>query len=227
VHISVIIPAFNEAKSIQACLEQFENAEDLDVVVVDGGSDDNTPQVVEAFENGRCVIAPGKGRATQMNFGAQCTEGACLLFLHADTFLPHNGIDLIREAMAQPQVVGGRFQLGLSETSWSFRLIALMSTWRSKYLGVTYGDQGIFVRRDIFERVGGYPALDLFEDSEFCKLLGRQGHFALLPAKVCSATRRWRRWGIWRTVMWMWLLRLLFVCGVSDKKLSQWYRSVR
>lgn len=225
--ISVIIPVLNEAASIQKCLEQFHEEDAIDVVVVDGGSTDGTPDIVASSGIGRCVLSAQKGRASQMNFGAQQTVGDVFLFLHADTFLPSNGLSLIREVMAYDGVVGGRFELGLAETGFGFRLIAILSTLRSKFLGITYGDQGIFVKRDTFQAVGGYPALELFEDSEFCNAVKSCGRFVMLPAQVCSSTRRWRKWGVVRTVIWMWLLRVLFVCGISDQTLSRWYRAVR
>jgi hypothetical protein len=192
--ISVIIPVLNEAASIRACLAQFEQEENVEVVVVDGGSTDGTPDLIDALGIGTCVSASDVGRASQMK-----------------------GED----------VLGGRFRLGLAETGIGFQLIAYLSTLRSKYLGITYGDQGIFARRGVFDAVGGYPALHLFEDSEFCSLVAQRGKFVMLPAQVCSSTRRWRKWGVVKTVIWMWLLRMLFTCGVSDKTLSRWYRTVR
>lgn len=224
--ISVIIPTFNEAASIAACLDQFKG-DDLEIVVVDGGSTDATPDLVDASGGALCVQSTERGRAPQMNFGGQQATGDVLLFLHADTFLPVDGLDLIRQAFADGAVVGGRFELGLDDAGIGFRLVAYLSTVRSKFLGITYGDQAIFVRRDIFDAVGGYPALHLFEDSEFCKAVAQRGKFVMLPAQVCSSTRRWQKWGVTRTIFWMWLLRILFVCGISDKTLSRWYRAVR
>jgi hypothetical protein len=162
-----------------------------------------------------------------MNRGAGDASGDVLLFLHADTILPGNGLDLIREALDDPEVVGGRFQLGLSEGGWPFRLIALLSTLRSRFLGITYGDQGIFVRRSAFEQVNGYPPIRVFEDSEFCSKVSALGAFTLLDASVHSSTRRWRRWGILGTVAWMWILRILYLCSVSPARLSRLYRDVR
>ena len=222
--ISVVVPVWNEEASIGTCLAQFRDQEDVEVLVVDGGSTDATQAAVGAEQ---WVPASVSGRAAQMNYGAKRASGEVLLFLHADTFVPEEGLGLIREALADPEVVGGRFRLGLSEYSFAFRLIAWASTLRSKYLGITYGDQGIFVRRSAFDAVGGYPPLKLFEDSGFCSRLAKCGRFVMLNASVRSSTRRWRRRGLLRTVLWMWVLRFLYMCSVSDARLSRWYRAVR
>jgi rSAM/selenodomain-associated transferase 2 len=227
VQISVIIPVLDEEASIGACLAQFQSDADVELIVVDGGSRDATRKVVDALGQVRWVQAPDTGRAHQMNAGAQEATGDVFLFLHADTFLPEDGLGLIRKSLVNTQVGGGRFQLGLSEDTIGFRLVALFSTLRSRYLGITYSDQGIYVRREVFESVGGFPQLRLFEDSEFCKRVKGLGKFVMLNARVCTSTRRWRKWGIARTMMWMWMLRLLYVCSVSDQTLSRWYRAVR
>ena len=223
--ISVIIPVLNEEASIGPCLAQFRDAEDVELLVVDGGSTDGTQQVVEAHCRAQWLRAPETGRAQQMNTGAERATGDVFLFLHADTFLPCEGLMQIRNSLRLPDVVGGRFQLGLSEKTIGFRLVALLSTLRSQYLGITYGDQGIYVRRETFRVVGGFPPLQLFEDSEFCARVTRVGKFVMLNARVCSSTRRWRKWGFVRTVVTMWMLRILYTCSVSDATLSRWYRS--
>ena len=225
--ISVIIPVLNEADVMGESLSQFQHAQDVDVMVVDGGSVDETCSIVKASGFGQWIEGALPGRATQMNFGASHARGEIFLFLHADTFLPDKGLDLIRNTLQDPAVVGGCFRLGFSENYWPFRSIAYFSNLRSKYLGITYGDQGIFVRRSVFEAVGGYARLKLFEDSEFCKAVSQQGSFVMLPESVCSSTRRWRKCGIVRTVFWMWMLRVLFLCSVSDETLCRWYRAVR
>ncbi len=225
--ISVIIPVVNEEASIGACLEQFRDADGVEVTVVDGGSSDGTQAVVAAYDFARWLTPSRPGRALQMNCGAEASSGDVLLFLHADTTLPEGGLRMIAQSLADPKVVGGRFRLGLSEDRWAFRVIASLSTLRSRCLGISYGDQGIYVWRSVFQRVGGFPLLQIFEDSEFCSAVSRLGRFVMVDARVCSSTRRWRRWGIFQTVIWMWALRVLYACSVSDARLSRWYRHVR
>ena len=222
--ISVIIPVLNEEVVIGACLAQFCGVEDVELIVVDGGSTDGTQKVVEARGGIQWMQVEKAGRAQQMNAGAERATGDVFLFLHADTFLPSDGLRLVRDSLRVPDVVGGRFRLGLSEDTIGFRLVALLSTLRSRYLGITYGDQGIYVRREIFHVVEGFPPLQLFEDSEFCSRVARVGKFVMLNARVCSSTRRWRRWGFVRTVVEMWVLRILYTFFVSDVTLRRWYR---
>ena len=222
--ISVIIPVLNEEATIGACLAQFCGVEGVELIVVDGGSKDGTQQVVKALGGAQWVQVEKAVRALQMNAGAKRATGDVFLFLHADTFLPSDGLRLIRNSLRVPDVVGGRFRLGLSEQTIGFRLVAFLSTLRSRYLGITYGDQGIYIRRETFNAVGGFPRLQLFEDSEFCSRVARVGKFVMLNAQVCSSTRRWRKWGFVRTVVGMWVLRILYTCSVSDVTLSRWYR---
>lgn len=222
--ISVIIPVLNEEAVIGACLAQFCGVEDVELIVVDGGSTDDTQEVVEALGRAQWVQVGKAGRALQMNAGVERATGDVFLFLHADTFLPSDGLMLIRDSLRVFGVVGGRFRLGLSEETIGFRLVAFFSTLRSRYLGITYGDQGIYIRRETFNAVGGFPPLQLFEDSEFCARVARMGKFVMLNARVCSSTRRWRKWGFVRTVVEMWVLRILYACSVSDVTLSRWYR---
>ena len=224
---SIIIPVLNEEKAIEGCLEQFRDAEGIETIVVDGGSCDRTREAVEAYGFARFVRSPRPGLGFQMNRGAKAASGDVLLFLHADTFLPADGLRMIRCSLRNPKAVGGRFRLGFSEATRAFRLIVVFSTLRSRYLRITYGDQGIYVRRSVFERVGGFPLLRIFGDSEFCSTVSELGRFVLLGAEVRTSTRRWRSDGIFRTVIWMWILRLLYLCSVPNDRLCRLYRDVR
>ena len=225
--VSIIIPVLNEAEAVAGCLAQFREQPNVEVIVVDGGSRDGTQDRTLAAGIARLETAPKSGRSLQMNHGAGSATGDVLLFLHADTFLPDGAIRMIRESLEDPGVAGGRFRMGLSEDTWVFRTIAFLSTMRSRYLGVTYGDQGIYVRRAIFDRVAGFPEVALFEDSEFCAAVRKLGRFVLLDGSVRTSTRRWRQWGVVPTILWMWMLRLLYFCSVSDKRLCRLYRDVR
>ncbi len=225
--VSVIIPVLDEQGTIEDCISQFTSVSDVEVLVVDGGSRDRTRDIVDASTVARLVTSECAGRAAQMNLGASRASGSILLFLHADTKLPAEWLSLIRNSMVDCRAVGGRFRLAMSEDTWIFRLVGLFSTLRSRYFGITYGDQGIFVRRSAFTQVAGFPLRQIFEDSEFCKAVTKLGHFVMLDASVCSSTRRWRQGGIIRTVLWMWVMRLLYYCSVPDGKLSQLYRQVR
>ena len=225
--ISVVIPVLNESETILRCLEQFRCFPGTEVVVVDGGSTDGTPDLVAGSGLAQLVSSGRPGRAHQMNEGVKVSTGEVLLFLHADTLLPAHGLETILSSLEDPGVVGGRFQLGLDEGGWQFHLISRASTLRSRFLGITYGDQGIYCLRKVFDKVNGYPDLEVFEDSEFCNLLEREGRFVLLDASVCSSVRRWREWGTWGTIVWMWVLRILFKLSVSDSRLRKWYHNVR
>lgn len=222
----MIIPVLNESGTIRDCLDQFEGDDCVEVIVVDGGSTDDTASIVSSA-GVSLIEAPQPGRSVQMNAGADQAHGSILLFLHADCRLPSTWRSDVRSLMASRDVVGGRFRLGISERTLSFRLIAFFSTLRSRFLGITYGDQAIFVRRSVFDEVGGFPQRMIFEDSEFCDAVSRLGRFEMARTAVISSSRRWRAWGVWRTVVRMWVLRLMYACSVSDERLVGMYRNVR
>lgn len=228
VDVTVVIPTLNEVGVIDACLAQFDDAgQAVEVLVVDGGSDDGTRDRVAASGRARLVDAPRCGRSFQMNAGAAAASGSVLVFLHADCVLPGSWLEDVLSALADETAVGGRFRLAISDDAVSFRLIAFFSTLRSRYLGITYGDQAIFVRRSAFEVVGGFPPRMIFEDSEFCDAIEREGRFVMTRSSVVSSSRRWDAWGVWRTVFRMWYLRMLYAMSVPDERLTRMYRDVR
>jgi len=225
--VSVVIPVLNEAETIDACLDQFDPDGSIEVLVVDGGSEDGTADRVQAHAKARLIRADAQGRAHQMNQGGREATGRVVLFLHSDCELPDAWEHDVRQVMDQQDVVGGRFRLAIADESLSFRLIAFFSTLRSRFLGITYGDQGIFVRKSVFDSVGGFPPRMIFEDSEFCDQIAKRGRFVMTKSAVKSSPRRWLAWGIWKTVFRMWYLRLLYACSVSDERLVRMYRHVR
>ncbi len=219
----------NEAEIISDCLKPLATAPDCsEVIVVDGGSTDGTSDRVRETPGVRLIATrAGSGRAAQMNAGAGLATGDVFLFLHADTRLPGDAFALILRSLEDPRVVGGRFRLRIASEGAIYALIGLISTWRSRFLNITYGDQAIFVRRTVFDRLGGFPILPIFEDSEFCLRAARIGRFVMLPACAVTSSRRWERCGIFRTILMMWLLKVLHILSVSPDRLSRLYPHVR
>ena len=223
--ISVIIPALNEEKSIAATIASIVPLRPHEIIVVDGGSTDGTVAVCRELDQ-RLLAAP-RGRATQMNFGAQQATGEVLLFIHADTRLPFSAFNDIGRALSDPRIVGGRFDVRLEGAHWMLRLIGAMISWRSRWSGVATGDQAIFVRRDVFAELGGYPDLPLMEDIALSRALKRRGRIACLRSHVVTSARRWEAEGLWRTIFKMWALKSLYLIGVSPIRLKRYYGDAR
>ena len=223
--VSVVIPTLNEAGGIAQALVRVRQAGECEIVVVDGGSNDGTPEL--ARRHADVVLSSPRGRARQMNAGAQRAAGAVVLFLHADTVLPHGFAALLDHALSTPGVVGGRFDVRLDAPGWPFRLIETLMNLRSRLTRISTGDQAIFVRRDTFLALGGYPEVELMEDLELSRRLKRAGRIACLRARVTTSARRWQRHGVVRTIMLMWTLRLCHFLGVPPKHLKAFYADTR
>ena len=220
VKLSVIIPVLNEAGQIDACLQSLPADDGIEVIVVDGGSNDATPALASPHAR---VVHSKPGRSLQMNAGAGHAHGEVLLFLHADTRLPPAAARLIREALDQG-AIWGRFDVRLSGSHVAFRLIERMMNWRSCLTSVATGDQAMFVRRDWFEQLGGFPPIPLMEDIALSKRLRRIRRAACIRQPVITSSRRWQQAGIIRTVLLMWKLRLYYFLGVSPQRLAALYR---
>jgi rSAM/selenodomain-associated transferase 2 len=225
--LSIVMPVLDEAGGIVATLARLAplRARGVEVVVVDGGSGDGTP-VIAAAHADRVIVAP-RGRALQMNAGAAAARGAVLLFLHADTLLPFDADRLIATALADGTHVWGRFDVSITGDARMLAVVASMMNLRSRLSGIATGDQAIFVTRDAFTRVGGFPAVDLMEDVRVSRALKRLSAPACLHARVATSGRRWERHGVWRTILLMWRLRFLHFVGVSPAVLARAYRGGR
>ena len=223
--VSVIIPTLNEAGTIERTLRWVRQASACEMIVVDGGSEDETAECARPYVD-QLVAAP-RGRARQMNAGARAAKGEALLFLHADTLPPERFAELIAHALADPEVVGGRFDVRVDAPGWPFRVIGTLMNIRSRLTGIATGDQGIFVRRDVFGTIGGYPEWDIMEDLEFSRRLKRTGKIACLRARVKTSARRWQQHGVIKTVLLMWGLRLCHFFGVSPTALKTFYADTR
>jgi len=173
------------------------------------------------------VIGSERGRGRQMNRGAAEASSAVLLFLHADTRLPPTAFHDITTALADPRYVGGRFDVELDGNHWILPVVARMISYRSRMSKIGTGDQALFVRREVFERIGGFQDIALMEDIAFCRTLKRIGRLACLQSRVVTSARRWEADGVWRTIFRMWTLKLLYLAGVSPARLKQFYADTR
>jgi rSAM/selenodomain-associated transferase 2 len=189
---------------------------------VDGGSTDATAATAARFPGVRILVSP-RGRARQMNAGARAARGEVLLFLHADTRLPEGALAAVEAAVSEPGVVAGRFDVRFDNARPVFRMIAWFMNRRSRWSGISTGDQAMFVCREVFEAVGGYPEMPLMEDVELCRRLKRRGRIAALRLRVTTSARKWEREGAVRTIVLMWALRLLYMAGVAPARLHRWY----
>ena len=221
--LSVVVPALDEAANLARLLPDLWRAwPDIEIIVVDGGSRDGTTDVVRG-QAGVRLLEGARGRARQMNAGARQAGGDVLLFLHADTRLPDGAVGAIAATLADPAVVGGRFDVRFDSRRRVLGMVAWFMNARSRATSICTGDQAIFVRRAAFEAVGGYPDIALMEDIELCRRLKTRGRLAALRARVTTSARKWEREGPLRTIGLMWTLRLLYFCGVAPARLHRWY----
>jgi rSAM/selenodomain-associated transferase 2 len=216
----------NEAATIASTLDALRRgAPDAEIIVVDGGSSDASVAIARPLSD--TLIDAPRGRALQMNAGARASHGDALVFVHADTIVPSTFAADIASALSDPAVVGGRFDVKLDDSSLPYRIIGAMISIRSRISRTGTGDQAIFVRRDVFDRLGGFPELDLCEDLEFSRRLKRAGRIACLRTRVTTSARRWNRDGVVRTVIRMWLIRAMYLLGVPPARLKRMYSDTR
>ena len=220
--ISVIIPALNEAACIQNTLSMLSRREVLEVIVVDGGSEDGTADLAKS--HGATVLKADPSKSRQMNTGAKSASGDILLFLHADTLLPENFEKSIISAIYQDNVAAGAFQLHINSELKGLRFIERVANWRSRHLQAPYGDQGIFVTKSLFQAIGGYPDMIIMEDFELVRRLRRRGKIVILDQSVTTSPRRWQNLGIFKTWMLNQVIAIGYMLGCPPERLADWYR---
>lgn len=220
--LSVIIPTLNEAAIIGSALESLRTLRgiELEIIVVDGGSTDRSAEIALHFAD-KVLIKPS-GRAIQMNLGAKHATGNYLLFLHADTRVPLETLKILRQSF-QRQCTWGRFDIRLTGQNPLFRVVEYCVNFRSRLTGIATGDQCIFVRRELFCRMGGYTEIPIMEDIALSKKLKCFAAPVCLRQKITTSSRRWEQRGIFRTILLMWSLRLLYFLGTDPKTLARWY----
>ena len=220
--LSVVIPALNESEQIEYCLNglQLLRQQGHEIIVVDGGSNDNTVSL--ALPLCDRVIQSRKSRSIQMNSGAAEATGHCILFLHADTILPSDVADLFLQVQ-NIEKKWGRFDIRLSGRDGLFRIIETCMNIRSRVTGIATGDQGVFVGKELFFDVNGFPEIALMEDIAMSKLLLKHSKPLCFRERVVSSSRRWEKNGIIKTILLMWMLRFLYFFNFDTNKLKKLY----
>ena len=224
--ISIVIPALNEAATIAQVLANIHLLPNVEVILVDGGSSDDTVSIVQRL--GVKVISSEKGRANQMNVGAKAATGEILLFLHADTFLPLGFETMVRSTLQPPlkgetAPVAGAFSLQIDDPLPSLRSIEWLVAWRSKWRQMPYGDQAIFLSAETFWELGGFREMPIMEDFELIRRLQRRGQIEILSAPVVTSARRWLQRGVWQTTLINQAIVIGYLVGVSPARLASWY----
>jgi rSAM/selenodomain-associated transferase 2 len=223
--LSVIVPALDEEHRIEAALRSARQPGVHEIVVADGGSRDDTR--ARAAQLADRVVETPQGRAVQMNAGARASTGDVLLFLHADTLLPQGFPAAVARALADPDACGGRFDVELTPQTPLLWLVGALMNVRSRVSRIATGDQALFVRRETFARLGGFAEIPLMEDIDFSRRLKRAGRVVCLRERVATSSRRWIQGGPLRTILLMWMLRLLYFCGVPPGALCRLYTDRR
>jgi len=225
IKISVVIPVLNEAKTIKNVLLTLRNYPELEVIVVDGGSEDETISITESF--GYKLLTSPRGRSIQMNAGAVIATGSILLFLHGDTILPANFPAMIVTTIEKPGIVGGAFELAIDAKIRGIRFVEKMVNWRSRFFSLPYGDQAIFIKAEIFHKIGGFPIQAIMEDFVFIQQLRKVGKIAIIPTPVITSGRRWQQLGVVKTTLINQLMIIGYHLGISPEKLAAFYRKNR
>ncbi|MFC1879895.1 TIGR04283 family arsenosugar biosynthesis glycosyltransferase [Thermodesulfobacteriota bacterium] len=220
--ISIIIPTLNEATVIEETITRLPQSEQVEILVVDGGSSDGTAE--RARELGARVLSTAPSKAKQMNAGAAEARGEALLFLHADTCLPEEFEEKVLEAVARQGFCAGAFTLRIDSEDWGLRFIERVANWRARFFKMPYGDQALFVSRKLFNEIGGFADYPIMEDFELVRRLKKKGEIAILPESVKTSPRRWQNFGIFKT----WFLNQIIVgayfIGIPPRRLAFWYR---
>jgi rSAM/selenodomain-associated transferase 2 len=222
--ISIIIPTLNEESNIKAVINSIQS-HNIEIIVVDGGSEDKTLLIAKSLDVKVVVSSPG--RANQMNTGAMVASGEILLFLHADTRLPIRFDEMVRRTLAKPGIVAGAFALQIDAPDWGLRLVEFGVKWRSHLWQMPYGDQAIFLTKDVFQKVGNFPQIPIMEDFELMRKLKSLGKIYLLPTPVITSPRRWLKQGILQTTILNQIIVIAYLLGVSPNRICNWYRQKR
>ncbi len=221
--ITVIIPALNEEMHITRCIESLlSSGFSGEIIVADGGSVDRTRETA-LRHTGVVVIDSPKGRGVQMNAGSAAAAGDVLLFLHADTMLEPGWAEELRALLDGPSFVGGAFSFSMDNPSLKYRFVEAWVRLRCRIFDLPYGDQAIFIRKNVFQPLGGYKEIPLMEDVDLISRMKKQGRIAVLRKKAITSGRRWAKKGLIRTALINQMTMLLYQLGVSPDRLARFY----
>lgn len=221
--LSVIIPTLNEQEQLASTLASLIDQPGVEVIVADGGSSDQTVAIARQAGVDRVVRTARPCRSLQLNTGAQAAVGQILLFLHADTRIPRSACNAIQQVMRDATIAGGALKLRIASDKRRVRWIAWVVNLRARWLGLPYGDQGIFVRRSAFESMSGFADVPIMEDYILVRQLSAQGKKVLLDEYALTSGRRWENAGVVRTTLMNWLAVLLYHAGVKPERIRQVY----
>ena len=222
--LSVVVPVLNEASCLGTALQDLRQQRPHEVLVVDGGSTDGTCAIADSAAS---LLRGPRGRAAQMNLGAAHAGGDALLFLHADCSLEPGALAAAAHLLGRRGVAAGCFRMRVLDRRRVYRIIDAAATARVRLTGLAYGDQGLFVSRELFNRVGGFPPVGLMEDVLISKALRRHGRIVVAPKRVYVSPRRWHREGMVRQSLRNWSLTALAAAGASPDRLAHFYPLVR
>ena len=221
------MPAFHEGENIHDLTEglnRLDSDMNSEIIVVDGAQERDT---LGAIHNDNVIkISSEKGRAKQMNAGASVARGEILIFLHADTELPIHALKKIHSLLEQKEYVGGAFDLGIKSDKFIFKVIGRLASWRSRLNRIPFGDQAIFIRKEYFNRIGGYKEIPLMEDLELMRRIKKSGDkIRIFYEQVMTSPRRWEKEGVLYCTLRNWTLQVLYLLGISPHKLAIFYKS--
>jgi uncharacterized protein len=221
--LSIIIPTLNEAANLATTIQLAQQGYDIEIIVVDGGSQDQTVTIAQSLRVQ--ILSATLGRANQMNAGAKVATGNILLFLHADTHLPWGFDTAIRQTLENDsKLVAGAFELKIDDPRWIFGIIEKLVNWRSRFFSLPYGDQAMFLKTKTFWQLGGFANLPIMEDFQLVQRLQKQGKIAIIPLPVVTSARRWQKLGVCKTTLINQLIIIAYFFGVPPHQIAEWYR---